>query len=192
LAPVYTAHGRGVPVRLYACETRPLLQGARLTAWEAGKVGVDVTVITDSMAGSLMAGGAVDLVVVGADRVAANGDAANKIGTYSLAILAQHHGIPFYVALPRSTFDRKLERGRQIPIEEREAGELTGPGGILLPQGVKAWTPAFDVTPAELITAFITDGGILRPPFGAAILDLLESAPGPSGVEQDGSQENHP
>ncbi len=174
LAPIYTAHARGIPIRLYADETRPLLQGARLTAWEAARIGVETTVVTDSMAGVLMGEGRVDLVIVGADRVAANGDVANKIGTYGVAVLARHHGIPFYVALPRSTFDPLVSEGREIPIEERDPSEVGRLGGQeVVPPGVPVWNPAFDITPAHLVTAFITDGGVLRPPFGTSIADLL-------------------
>jgi len=176
LAPIYIAHGRGIPVRLFADETRPLLQGARLTAWEASRVGVEVTVLTDSMAAALMAEGAVQMVIVGADRVAANGDVANKVGTYGVAVLAHHHGIPFYVALPRSTFDPRASKGTEIPIEERDSWEVGRHGGRqVIPTGVGVWNPAFDLTPAHLVTALITDGGILRPPFGPAIADLLEA-----------------
>ena len=185
LAPVYTAHGSGIPIKLYADETRPLLQGARLTAWEAARAGVDVTVVTDSMAGALMREGRVDLVIVGADRVAANGDVANKVGTYGVAVLARHHGIPFYVALPRSTFDPGVPEGSGIPIEERDPSEVRGLGaqGIVSP-GIPVWNPAFDVTPAHFVTAFITDGGVLRPPYGTAIADLL--SPRPSSLVFDG------
>jgi len=192
LAPVYTAHGRGIRVRLFADETRPLLQGARLTAWEARRVGVEVTVLTDSMAAALMAGGRVQMVIVGADRVAANGDVANKIGTYGLAVLARHHGIPFYVALPRSTFDPKASDGREIPIEERDPGEVGSHGGReILPSGVGAWNPAFDLTPAHLVTALITDGGVLRPPFGPAIAGLLGTEFGP-GLKKGNTVEDMP
>ncbi len=175
LAPIYAAHGRGIPVKVFADETRPLLQGARLTAWELKRAGVDITVICDGMAAALMARGGVDLVVVGADRVAANGDVANKIGTYGLAVLAQHHGIPFYVALPRTTFDLSLGAGESIPIEERDSSEIEFAGGHrVVPEGVPCWNPAFDVTPAHLVTAFITDGGLLRPPFRVTIRRLLD------------------
>ena len=176
LAPVYVAHARGVAVSLLADETRPLLQGARLTAWEAARAGVPVTLISDSMAGSIMASGMVDMVLVGADRVAANGDVANKIGTYPLAVLARFHGLPFYVALPRSTFDLEADTGLAIPIEERAGAELTNLGGEpTAPPGVRVKNPAFDLTPAHLVTAFITDGGILRPPYGPAIRELVGS-----------------
>jgi methylthioribose-1-phosphate isomerase len=174
LAPVYTAHSRGVPVRLFADETRPLLQGARLTAWEAQKAGIETTVVTDSMAGALMKEGRVNLVIVGADRVAANGDVANKIGTYGVAVLANHHGIPFYVALPRNTFDPTASDGRQIPIEQRSPSEVGGGRGQeVVPSGVSVWNPSFDITPSHLVTAFITDGGVLVPPFGPAVAELL-------------------
>lgn len=184
LAPVYAAHARGSLVRLFADETRPLLQGARLTAWEAGRAGIKTTVITDSMAGALMQRGEIDLVIVGADRVAANGDVANKIGTYGLAVLARHHGLPFFVALPRSTFDLSTPEGGLIPIEERtpeEVGVLAGTP--LIPGGTRVWNPAFDVTPAHLVTAFITDGGVIRPPFGPAISHLFPGGPGEDGAE---------
>ncbi|MBT8395896.1 MAG: S-methyl-5-thioribose-1-phosphate isomerase [Gemmatimonadetes bacterium] len=179
LAPVYIAHTRGVPLRLYAGETRPLLQGARLTAWEASRAGVDVTIITDSMAGALMKQGSINLVIVGADRVAANGDVANKIGTYPLAVLANHHAIPFFVALPRSTFDLHTPDGGSIPIEVRGPTEVEGTDrGRRVPDGVEVWNPAFDVTPASLVTAFVTDGGILRPPYEPAVANLLKHRSG--------------
>jgi methylthioribose-1-phosphate isomerase len=184
LAPLYAAHERGVPLTVYADETRPLLQGARLTAWELQRAGVPVTVVTDSMAAALMAAGQVNLVMVGADRVARNGDVANKIGTYGVAVLAHHHGIPFYVALPRSTFDTRAAGGQEIPIEERAPEEIGTLGGReVIPSGVRVWNPAFDITPAHLVTAFITDRGILRPPFEPAIAGLespAQAAPGPT------------
>lgn len=174
LAPVYAAHAMGRSVEVFADETRPLLQGARITAWELRKVGVPVTVITDSMAGALMKEGRVSLVLVGTDRVASNGDVANKIGTYSLAVLALHHGIPFYVALPRTTFDPAAPGGESIPIEERDSREVAElVGRRIAPEGTSVWNPAFDVTPAHLVTAFITDGGIVRPPFPASIARVL-------------------
>jgi len=191
LAPIYAAHARGIPIKLYADETRPLLQGARLTAWEAARVGVETTVVTDSMAGALMGKGRVDLVMVGADRVAANGDVANKIGTYGVAVLARHHGIPFYVALPRSTFDPLASEGREIPIEERGPSEVGRIGGQkVVPPGVPVWNPAFDVTPAHLVTAFITDGGVLRPPFGTSIADLLGTVSAVIGPGDPTSEES--
>jgi methylthioribose-1-phosphate isomerase len=162
LAPIYTAHAAGRRVRVVADETRPLLQGSRLTAWELSRAGVDVTVIADNMAASRLRRGGIAAVFVGADRIAANGDTANKIGTYPLALAARAHGVPFYVAAPRSTFDLAIATGDDIPIEERVASEVTALHGTrTAPEGVGVWNPAFDVTPAELITAFITDVGVL-------------------------------
>ncbi len=164
LAPIYTAAERGVGVRVLASETRPLLQGSRLTAWELSRAGVEVTVLTDGMAASAMARLGVDLVIVGADRIVANGDVANKIGTYGLAIAARHHGIPFYVAAPSSTFDFELSSGDQIPIEERGAEEVrSGFGRATAPAEVAIYSPAFDVTPAELVRGIITEHGIFDP-----------------------------
>ena len=164
LAPLYLAHEKGIDFTVYVDETRPLLQGSRLTAWELDQAGIDVTVICDSVAGHLMSLGRVDLVVTGADRIAANGDTANKIGTYSLARLAQAHGIPFYVAAPASTFDLSIPDGQKIPIEQRSAQEVTnGFGCCTAPEGVKVYSPAFDITPAELITAIITEFGLIQP-----------------------------
>ncbi len=175
LAPVYVAHGRGVPVRVVACETRPVLQGARLTAWELRRAGVPVTVVTDSMAGALMREGGVNMVITGADRVAANGDVANKIGTYGLAVLARHHAVPFYVAAPRSTFDAETSTGADIEIEQRAESEVREVRGqTVAPKDVAVWNPAFDVTPAHLITALVTDAGVLRPPYGPRIRDLTD------------------
>ncbi|HET7621678.1 MAG TPA: S-methyl-5-thioribose-1-phosphate isomerase [Gemmatimonadaceae bacterium] len=166
LAPIYLAVERGRSVRVYADETRPLLQGSRLTAWELERAGIPVTVIVDSAAGSIMAAGKVDLVMVGADRIAANGDAANKIGSYSLAVLAARHGIPFYVAAPESTLDPSLRAGSEIVIEQRSRREIAaGFGRTTLPEGVEVENPAFDVIPAELITAIVTDGGVHRAPY---------------------------
>jgi methylthioribose-1-phosphate isomerase len=166
LAPIHLAAGLGMKVSVYACETRPLLQGSRLTAWELARAGIPVTVIVDSAAGSLMAREKVDLVIVGADRIAANGDAANKIGSYSLAVLAARHGVPFYVAAPASTLDPSLKRGDEIVIESRHRGEVADAfGRITVPDGVVVENPAFDVIPAELITAIVTDGGVHRAPF---------------------------
>ncbi|MBI1336626.1 MAG: S-methyl-5-thioribose-1-phosphate isomerase [Phycisphaera sp.] len=163
-AGMYLAHERGLPLRVFADETRPLLQGARLTAWELGQAGIDVTLVCDSMAAQVMREGKVAMVIVGADRIAANGDAANKIGTYGVAIHAKHHGIPFYVAAPCSTFDLSLKTGGLIPIEERAAEEITlGFGKRTAPEAVKTYSPAFDVTPASLITAIITDKGVIEP-----------------------------
>lgn len=170
LGIVRAAYHAGKKVSVYADETRPLLQGARLTAWEMVQENIPVTLITDNMAGYLMARGMVDLVVVGADRIAANGDVANKIGTYSLAVLAAEHGLPFYVAAPLSTVDLNLASGNDIPIEERQPEEVTHLAGIpLAPAKVKVWNPAFDVTPTRLVTAIITDRGVARPPYGESL-----------------------
>jgi methylthioribose-1-phosphate isomerase len=164
LAIMYAAQEQGRQFRVYADETRPLLQGARLTAWELSRAGIDVTVICDNMAGWLMRQGRVNLVVTGADRIARNGDTANKIGTYSLAVLAKAHGLPFYVAAPFSTFDWSLADGTSIPIEERSQDEVSkGFGRVTVPEGVACWNPAFDVTPVELITGIITDQGLVSP-----------------------------
>ncbi len=166
LAPIYHALNVGRKISVVACETRPLLQGSRLTAWELMRAGVPVSVIADNMAASLMKKGRVDVCLVGADRIAANGDTANKIGTYGLAVLARYHGLPFYVAAPRSTIDPHTREGADIAIEERDPAEVTSPFGVeTAPRGVKAHNPAFDVTPAELITAIVTDGGVLRAPY---------------------------
>jgi len=163
-APMYLAHEKGLPVRVYADETRPLLQGARLTAFELAAAGIDVTLICDDMAAHVMRQGRIGAVIVGADRIAANGDAANKIGTYNLAVLARHHGLPFYVAAPSSTFDFTLADGSGIPIEERTAEEITeGFGRRTAPADIKTYNPAFDVTPHELITAIITERGVIQP-----------------------------
>jgi methylthioribose-1-phosphate isomerase len=166
LGVVRSARDEGKKVSVVATETRPYLQGARLTAWEMVREEIPVTLVTDSMAGHLMQRGDVDLVVVGADRVAANGDVANKIGTYTLAVLAARHRIPFYVAAPLSTIDLKLADGSTIPIEERGAAEVTGfRGERWAPEGVAVANPAFDVTPAELIMAIVTERGVFRPPY---------------------------
>ena len=161
-------------VSVIACETRPYLQGARLTAWECMQESIPCTLITDSMAGHLMSRGEVDVVIVGADRIAANGDVANKIGTYSLAVLARRHGIPFYVAAPLSSFDPKIPDGSHIPIEERAADEVTGYRDLRwAPEGVKVRNPAFDVTPAELVTALICEKGVLHHPARQGIAPLF-------------------
>ncbi len=163
-------------VSVIACETRPYLQGARLTAWECVQEGIPCTLITDSMAGHLMARGEVDVVIVGADRIAANGDVANKIGTYALAVLAKRHRIPFYVAAPVSTFDMGTRKGTDIPIEERAADEVTGYRGTRwAPQGVAVRNPAFDVTPAELVTGIITERGVVRSPNRKKIQALIST-----------------
>lgn len=166
LAPIYLAQEKGWQIKVFADETRPLLQGSRLTVHELMMNGIDVTLITDSMAAYVMQKGLIDAVIVGADRVAANGDAANKIGTYGLAILAKEHGIPFYIACPTSTIDLKTAIGAEIIIEERDAAEIIqGFGKITAPPNVKVFNPAFDVTPNRYITAFITEKGIVLPPF---------------------------
>lgn len=167
LAPIYVAAERGIPVRVLACETRPVLQGSRLTAWELERAGIPVEVIPDSAAAWMMAAGEVDLVLVGADRIAANGDTANKIGTYALAVLASHHGIPFHVAAPRTTFDSSIPDGLRIVIEERHGDEIRrGMGRLTAPREVAVRNPAFDVTPGHLVRGFVTERGILHPPFG--------------------------
>jgi len=164
LAPLYTAHAQGRRFRVYADETRPLLQGARLTAWELSEAGIDVTVICDSMAGHLMQAGKVDLVLTGADRIARNGDTANKIGTYSLAVLCQAHQVPFYVVAPRSTFDLTIADGRSIPIEMRPDREIRHIfGHVCVPERAACYNPAFDVTPAGLIAGIVTDRGLIEP-----------------------------
>ncbi|HON65207.1 MAG TPA: S-methyl-5-thioribose-1-phosphate isomerase [Phycisphaerae bacterium] len=164
LAIMYAAREAGRRFLVYADETRPLLQGARLTAWELAQAGIDVTVICDNMAGLLMRQGKVSLVVTGADRIARNGDTANKIGTYSVAVLARAHNVPFYVAAPLSTFDLATADGTAIPIEERPADEISkGFGRVTVPEGVACYNPAFDVTPANLIEGIITEKGIIRP-----------------------------
>ncbi|MCE5269891.1 S-methyl-5-thioribose-1-phosphate isomerase [bacterium] len=177
LAAIYVAAEQGRRVSVYADETRPLLQGARLTAWELHRAGIEVTLICDNMAASVMAAGKVDLVITGADRIAANGDAANKIGTHGVAVLAARFGIPFYVAAPFSTFDLSLADGSGIPIEERAREEVAAPlGRTAAPEGVRVFNPAFDVTPAELIAGLITDRGVIRPPFRENIARLLGPA----------------
>ena len=174
LGVVRSAHQLGRKLSVIATETRPFLQGARLTAWECVQEGIPVTLVTDSMAGFLMSRGEIDLVIVGADRVAANGDVANKIGTYTLAVLAKHHGLPFYVAAPRSTFDPKVADGAAIPIEERPADEVTGYRGVRwAPRGIAVRNPAFDVTPAGLITGLICEQGVLLGPDREGVLALL-------------------
>ncbi|HJP66241.1 MAG TPA: S-methyl-5-thioribose-1-phosphate isomerase, partial [Actinomycetota bacterium] len=172
---IHTAHEVGRRPHVWAGETRPLLQGARLTAWELQRLGIPVTVIVDSAAATLMATGAIDLVMVGADRIAANGDVANKIGTYALALAAHHHGLPFYVAAPTSTVDPHTASGDDIVVERRNPEEVTEPfGRRIASEGTWAVNPAFDVTPARLVTAIVTDRGIARPPYGPALQTLLE------------------
>lgn len=170
LAVMFRAHELGREFKVFADETRPLLQGARLTAWELVQAGIDVTLICDNMAAQVMRERRIQLVVVGADRIAANGDTANKIGTYSVALIAKAHGVPFYVAAPLTTFDPTLPSGDGIPIEQRNPDEVThGFGKQTAPDNVKVYNPAFDVTPAELIAGIITEKGILRPPYTESI-----------------------
>jgi methylthioribose-1-phosphate isomerase len=167
---------QGKSVAVLADETRPFLQGARLTAWELVKDGIDTTVITDNMTASMMRLGHVDLVVVGADRIAANGDVANKIGTYGVAVLAKEHGIPFYVAAPISTVDLETPDGGRIPIEERADREVTHVGSFrVTPEGAKIRNPAFDVTPARFVTAIITERGIARPAYEVSLAEMCRS-----------------
>ena len=177
LGVIRAAVGQGKKVAVLADETRPFLQGARLTAWELVKDGIETTVITDGMAGSMMRLGGVDLVVVGADRIAANGDVANKVGTYGVAVLAKEHGIPFYVAAPLSTVDPGTPDGGQIPIEERSDREVTHVGpSRLTPEGARIRNPAFDVTPAKYITAIVTERGIARAPYDVSLAQLLPAS----------------
>ena len=174
LAPIYVGAEQGKKIHVFADETRPLLQGARITAFELKQAGIPVTLICDNMAAVVMRKGRVQAAIVGADRIASNGDTANKIGTYTVALLAKHHGIPFYVAAPASTFDLSIESGDQIPIEERHAQEITQFGDRqVAPEGIEVFNPAFDVTPNELITALITEKGVIRPPFRTSIPKVL-------------------
>ena len=180
LGVVRSAIEQGKRVRVLVDETRPFLQGARLTAWELMRDGIDTTLITDNSAGALMRAGEVDLVVVGADRVAANGDTANKIGTYTVAVLARENGVPFYVAAPISTIDLDCPDGASIPIEERDAREVTELWGVrVAPAGVRVRNPAFDVTPARYVAAIVTERGIARPPYDASLRALFEGAAPP-------------
>ena len=175
-APMYLAHARGTAFRVYVDETRPLLQGARLTAWELERAGLDVTLVCDNAAARLMSEGLVDLVLVGTDRVTANGDVVNKIGTLGLAILCRHFGIPFYVACPSSTFDAATATGADVAIEERDGDEVRSWRGTrTAPASVKARNPAFDVTPHALVTAIVTDRGIVRPPYADNLAARLGS-----------------
>ncbi|MDP3732840.1 MAG: S-methyl-5-thioribose-1-phosphate isomerase [Candidatus Omnitrophota bacterium] len=175
LGVIYKAKQSGKRLKVCACETRPLLQGARLTAWELKKNNIDVTLICDSMAATLMQQGKIDKVIAGADRISANGDTANKIGTYNLAVLSHYHSIPFYIAAPHSTFDLMIKTGRDIPIEERKDKEITELffKRPITAKGVKVFNPAFDVTPHNLISAIITDKGIIRPPYRKNIAKIL-------------------
>ncbi len=177
LGVIRAAHSEEKTIHVLVDETRPFLQGARLTAWELSRLGIPHTLITDNMAGHFMQRGNVQKVIVGADRIAANGDVANKIGTYSLAVLARHHGIPFYVAAPTSTVDLNIETGRDIPIEERSADEVRRIGGnVIAPADTPAAHPAFDVTPHRLVTAFVTETGVLAAPYGPVLSKAVASA----------------
>jgi methylthioribose-1-phosphate isomerase len=174
LGVIKKAWEQGKKLRVIATETRPLLQGARITAWELKKAGIPFTLITDSMAGYFMSKGEVDCVIVGADRIAANGDTANKIGTYTLAVLAKEHGIPFYVAAPTTTIDLSMASGAEIPIEERSPEEVTHIHGVAIaPEGIQVQNPAFDITPHQYITAIITENGIIREPYGEGIKKII-------------------
>jgi methylthioribose-1-phosphate isomerase len=168
-APLYLAHADGVPFRVFADETRPLLQGARLTAWELATAGIDVTLICDNMAATLMSRREIDLVLVGTDRVTRNGDVVNKIGTLNLAVLCRYFGVPFYVACPSSTWDPATATGRDVPIEERDPAEVLGSAAAR----VNVRNPAFDVTPADLVTGIVTERGIARAPLGESLAELL-------------------
>ena len=173
-AVMYTAHAQGKKIRVFAGETRPLLQGARLTAWELSRAGIDVTLVPDTATGSLFSGREIDAVIVGADRIAANGDTANKVGTSTLAVLVEAHKIPFYVAAPRSTIDPNTPDGSGIPIEERSADEVTTIRGVrIAPEGIRVRNPAFDVTPARRITAILTEAGVLRAPYQESLARAL-------------------
>jgi methylthioribose-1-phosphate isomerase len=177
LGVIYGKALAGQEVEVFAAETRPLLQGARLTAWELSNAGIPVTVIPDSSACSLMASGVVDAVVVGADRIATNGDVANKIGTFTHAVSARNAGIPFYVAAPTTTFDPDTSNGQDIKIEQRDPNEVRGVEKVNVPnEGVEIWNPAFDVTPAELITGIITEYGVIRSDYCESIENLLARA----------------
>jgi methylthioribose-1-phosphate isomerase len=173
LGVIRAAVEQGKKIHVYADETRPFLQGSRLTAWELMKDGISTTVISDNMAGAMMKQGKIGAIVVGADRIAANGDVANKIGTYTIAVLAKEHGLPFYVAAPFSTIDMETPDGSKIPIEQRDPREVTHIGGRqMAPEGVEVENPAFDVTPAKYVTAIITERGIARPPYSEALRKL--------------------
>jgi methylthioribose-1-phosphate isomerase len=179
LAPVYVATEQGKKISVYADETRPLLQGSRITAWELGEAGVDVTVIADNMAAALFASDPPDIVFVGSDRIAANGDVANKIGTYGLAVLAKHHGVPFYVLAPTSTVDLGTPTGADIPIEQRSADEIRrGFGKLTAPADAPVWSPAFDVTPNDLVAGIVTERGIHRRPYVDSLAEAVATAEG--------------
>jgi methylthioribose-1-phosphate isomerase len=173
LSPIYIARDEGKHVHVFVDETRPVLQGARLTAWELQREGIPLTLITDNMAGHFMRHGGIKAVFVGADRIAANGDVANKIGTYSVAVLAHAHAIPFYVVAPCSTIDLELLSGEAIPIEQRSPHEVTSIRGVdIAPAGVHVANPAFDVTPSTYVTAIVTEKGIARPPYDVSLLEV--------------------
>jgi len=175
LAVIYKAKEKRKRPKVFSCETRPLLQGARLTTWELKKAKIDVTLICDNMAATLLKQNKIDKILVGADRIASNGDAANKIGTYSLAVLAKHHKVPFYVVAPVSTFDLRINSGKQIPIEQREKEEVTTINNKrIAAKGVKVYNPAFDVTPHQLISAIVSEKGIIRSPFKKNIKKVLK------------------
>ena len=175
LGVIRAAIEQGKKIHVYADETRPFLQGSRLTAWELMKDGIPTTVISDNMAGAMMKQGKIGAIIVGADRIAANGDVANKIGTYTVAVLAKENGLPFYVAAPFSTIDLQTPSGSQIPIEQRNPREVTHfAGKSVTPEGVRVENPAFDVTPAKYVTAIVTERGIARPPFDASLRHLAE------------------
>ena len=175
LGVIYRAFDEGKKIKVFACETRPMLQGARLTTWELKKKGINVILICDSMAATLMREGQIDKVITGADRIAANGDSANKIGTYNLAVLSCYHGIPFYIAAPSSTFDLTIKRGRDIPIEERPSIEVTDLffKRPIAAKDIKVFNPAFDITPHNLITSLITDKGIIKSPYKRNIVKVF-------------------
>jgi methylthioribose-1-phosphate isomerase len=178
LGVIRAAVEQGKTIRVYADETRPFLQGSRLTAWELMKDGIPTTVISDNMAGAMMNQGKINAIVVGADRIAANGDVANKIGTYSVAVLAKEHGIPFYVAAPLSTVDFETPDGSGIPIEQRDGKEVTHIAGRqMVPDGVEVENPAFDVTPAKYVTAIVTEKGIARAPYEESLRRLAPEGP---------------
>jgi methylthioribose-1-phosphate isomerase len=186
---IVAGHRAGKRIHVWIDETRPVLQGARLTAWELQRFGVPMTLVSDSAAGTLMAGGLVDAIVVGADRIAENGDVANKVGTYQLAVLASRHRIPFYVAAPLSTVDLDTPSGEAVVIEERDPGEVTEPLGVpVAPAGTPAFNPAFDITPAELITAIVTDRGVIRPPFLSMLRRLSRRGAGSAEGSGMGSE----
>lgn len=176
LGVMYAAKEAGKNIQVFADETRPFLQGARLTAWELSKNDVPVTLITDNMAGYFMAKGEIDMVIVGSDRIAGNGDVCNKIGTYSVAVLAKEHGIPFYAVAPTSTFDLSIKSGKEIPIEERPIDEVTHVHGVrLAPEGVSIRNPAFDVTPAAMVSAIVCENGIAKAPYVESLSRLAKS-----------------